>query len=344
MEYHKPPFRLKELKIELTHECLLKCVHCSSVAEPGCNRTMGVEACREILQDAASMGAKRVAFSGGEPLLWKGLVDAIRLASGLGMAVDLYTTGNVPRARMLLEQLKEAGLGRVMLSVFGADATRHEKVTGVEGSFSVTLSAAARCAGIGLKTEFHFVPLANNFAELPAVARMAQEIGVKQISVLRFVPQGRGACIGDSQLSHEQNLALRKMILELRAEGHNIRLGSPYNFLMLSDRPKCCAGIDRLTVGPDLRIYPCDAFKHISAEAVGEDAVFSSLASWTLAECWDKSPYLLSVRRYLTTPFASRCSACEVLEDCLSGCMAQKFHAHGTLVKCPDPMCLKSSA
>jgi hypothetical protein len=50
----------------------------------------------------------------------------------------------------------------------------------------------------------------------------------------------------------------------------------------------------------------------------------------------------LSVRRYLTTPFADQCSECGALEDCLSGCMAQKFHARGGLAKCPDPMCLRS--
>lgn len=341
MEYHRPPFILKEIKIEVTHDCSLCCTHCSSVAQPGCDRRMGFDACRRILEDAASMGAKSVAFSGGEPLLWTGLAEAVDLASRLGMTVDLYTTGNALQAHEILEELKKAGVGRVMLSVFGADAARHESVTCVEGSFSETVMAAEYCVGIGLKTEFHFVPLAHNFTELPEVARKAREIGVHRVSVLRFVPQGRGADIEDMQLSHEQNLELREVIQGLRKDGHVIRLGSPYNFLMLCDQPKCCAAIDRLTIGPDLRIFPCDAFKHISPAAIGEDAAFSSLDSWTLAECWEKSPYLLSVRRYLTTPFADQCSECGTLEDCLSGCMAQKFHAHGALVKCPDPMCLE---
>jgi hypothetical protein len=46
-------------------------------------------------------------------------------------------------------------------------------------------------------------------------------------------------------LSHEQNLSLRKSIFSLRAEGHDIRLGSPYNFLMARDNPQCCAAIDQ---------------------------------------------------------------------------------------------------
>jgi MoaA/NifB/PqqE/SkfB family radical SAM enzyme len=118
-----------------------------------------------------------------------------------------------------------------------------------------------------METEFHFVPLAHNFGELQAIAKQARELGVKRVSVLRLVPQGRGAEGADMQLTNEQNLELRKIILHLRTDGHCIRLGSPYNFLMLRDEPKCCAGIDRLTIGPDLRVFPCDAFKHIPPES-----------------------------------------------------------------------------
>lgn len=340
MEFHKPPFRLRELKLEVTHDCNLRCSHCSSLAEPGCGRQMTPAVCRKILDDAASMGVTNVAFSGGEPLLWEDLPGAVGAASGYGMAVDLYTTGNVPYATHLLEALQQSGVQRVMFSVFGSDAESHERVTTVRGSYAATMSATTHCVRLGLDTEFHFVPLAHNFSELAKIAEHARELGVKRVSVLRFVPQGRGAATADMQLSKTQNLDLRRIIQALRADGHRIRLGSPYNFLMLRDDPKCCAGIDRLSIGPDLRVFPCDAFKHLPPEVLGVGAEYSNLTHCTLAECWEKAPYLQAVREYLTTDFADECAECSALEDCLSGCMAQKFHAYGKPLKCPDPMCL----
>lgn len=211
--------------------------------------------CEQILDDAVAMGVKEITFSGGEPLLWEHIQDAVRRASRHGMKVFLYTTGNVPNAEKALSDLNSAGLSRVMFSLFGMDADQHEKVTTVKGSYGKTLKIASYCLSIGLDTEFHFVPLSHNYRSLYGIAELARHMGVKRISVLRLVPQGRGTTQKDRQLSHSENIELRKIIRALRAVGHDIRLGSPYNFLMLREKPQCHSGIDRMTVGPDLRYF-----------------------------------------------------------------------------------------
>jgi len=344
MEWHKSPFRLRELKIEVTHDCMLRCVHCSSVAGANSGRSVEWPSCERILNDAGAMGVKEVAFSGGEPLLWNHIQDAVARASKLGMKVLLYTTGNMPNAQKALGNLQTVGLSYAIFSLFGMSADQHEKVTAVKGSYEKTIEIASYCVSIGLDTEFHFVPLSHNYKSLQGVAEQASRMGVKRISLLRLVPQGRGSNQKDRQLSHSENLELREIIRALRAAGHDIRLGSPYNFLMLQEKPRCWTGIDRLTVGPDLRIFPCDAFKHISPEEIGASSKYSNLSKYSLLECWKKSPYLDAVRKYLATDFAIECKACQKLEDCHSGCMAQKFYAFGELRKCPDPSCLVQHA
>ncbi len=340
MKWHKPPFKLKEIKIEVTHDCMLRCVHCSSISEDNTGRNIEWTSCKKILDDAASMGVEKVAFSGGEPLLWEHIISAVDQAARYGMDVYIYTTGNAPGAKNLLEKLYSVGLSKVMFSLFGTNARQHEKVTMSCGSYDKTIAMAEYCVTIGLFTEFHFVPLSSNYKLLSAIAELAFSMGVKRVSVLRFVPQGRGVNKNVCGLSHAQNLELRSKIKALHKQGHDIRLGSPYNFLMLREKPQCCSGIDRLTIGPDLRIFPCDAFKHIRPTDIGASSDFSCLYTNSLIECWEKSPYLGVVREYLTSDFAPECSACQKLEDCLSGCMAQKFYAFGELKKCPDPMCV----
>lgn len=186
--------------------------------------------------------------------------------------------------------------------------------------------------------------MAGNYRELPRLIELASEKELSQVSVLRFVPQGRGAIQPSMALTHHQNLELRQVIGASRAAHKRlkVRAGSPYNFLLVNESPECCAGIDRLTIGPQFHLYPCDAFKLIEAhELVGTDD-FSRVDLWSLEDCWYKSPYLRAVRDYLTTPFQPPCDTCELLERCLSGCLAQKVIAHGALKKGPDPMCLKS--
>lgn len=138
-----------------------------------------------------------------------------------------------------------------------------------------------------------------------------------------------------------QFLELRMAIETLRREGYDIRTGSPLNFLMVNEHPSCRAGIDRLIVAPDLRIYPCDAFKQVLAEEIVGTASLSSLDGASLRECWEKSPYLEAVRTQVASGVVEPCESCRSLVRCRSGCLAQRTILAGELVTGPDPMCLR---
>lgn len=340
MKQHEPPFQLKEMKLEVTHACPLACAHCSSDASPSCKREMGLEDCLRIIDEAAELGVVELAFSGGEPLIWDGLLEAIGIAVARGIRVSVYTSGNIPKQREMFDSLADAGVARCVFSLFAAVEQTHERTTRIKGSYARTLRAMSAARKAGMDVELHFVPMGYNYQQLPELAKLAKRRGVSPISVLRFVPQGRGQLIKSHVLTRFQNLQLKKCIEKLRADGHIIRTGSPYNFLMLNDQPKCCSGIDRLIIGPELHIWPCDAFKQIRAEEVVSTGDFSRLTQWSLGTCWQKSPFLNEVRNYLTTPFPSDCEACESLKVCLSGCLAQKVIVHGDFGKRPDPACL----
>lgn len=341
MRSHQAPFILREIKIEVTHRCPLACVHCSSNAGPSSYHEMSAADCMSILRQAAGMGVREVVFSGGEPLNWSTIDEAVRFAAGAGFEVMAYTSGHVPDPASRFPSLVDAGLRKAAFSVFGMSSESHEMITRVKGSFDTTLQAVGTAKSAGMQVELHFVPMPDNYRELSGVAAIGRELGASRVSVLRLVLQGR-ARLFDFALSRLQNLELRRTILNLRQQGYDIRTGSPYNFLLLNDEPACKSGIDRLIVGPDLAFYPCDAFKQVpSVDLIGTSEL-CSLANATLQECWAGSPYLNAVREYLTTDFAKTCRECGVLDDCLSGCLAQKVLAHGDLAKAPDPMCLLS--
>ena len=342
MQPHVPPFKLKEFKMEVTYRCDLNCVHCSSDARPSNPLEMSRDDCLRILADAAAMGAQDVAFSGGEPLLWGHIFDAVAAAVTDGLKVTIYTSGNAANFKETAERLHDLGASKCVFSLFGATALSHERVTRKAGSFERTAAAMQDALAVGLVTELHFVPMSNNHRELVEVALLARKLGASRLSVLRLVPQGRAALLRDRRLNRVQNLDLRRQIQALREKfgADFIRTGSPYNFLMLNDKPGCWAAIDRLIIGPDLRLYPCDAFKRIGASELVKTEEWSCLAGASLPECWRKSPYLEAIRAYLTTEFEAPCDSCRLLEKCVSGCLAQKAIAYNSLNKTADPDCL----
>ena len=101
-----------------------------------------------------------------------------------------------PRA----SHLHNVGASRFIFSVFGATASSHERITRKAGSFERTKTAMRDALAVGLTTELHFVPMANNYRELSDVAQLARQLGASRVSVLRLVPQGRAVLIRDRVL------------------------------------------------------------------------------------------------------------------------------------------------
>jgi len=340
MKLHKPPFNLEELKIEVTDKCNLTCIHCSSDALPTNNIEISLEKCLQIIDESSILGVKEISFSGGEPLLWFSIKEAIKQASFKKIRVILYTSGFINKAKEIFEILKDNGLDTIIFSLYGAESSIHDYITRNKGSLKKTIESIKISFQIGLRTEIHFVPLSKNYKDLRNVANLVKNIGIKKISVLRFVPHGRGTILQNFILNKFQYFELKRNIESLRAEGFEIRTGSPFNFLLLNNQPKCYSAINRLIITPDLRIHPCDAFKKIKAEEIVGTLEYSTLENHNLKDCWEKSPYLNSVRKYLTTDFVEPCKSCTYLDKCLSGCLAQKVILNKNFKKSPDPKCI----
>jgi len=336
---HEADYHLREIKIEVTHDCPLACIHCSSTAGPHSGRSMSLSDAADLVRQAAEMRVEEVAFSGGEPLVWPGLGRLVTQCSEARMRSVVYTSGNVVDVQTQLVALAHAGLTRLIFSVFARDPRAHDTITGSVGSLAATLMAVSMAIDLGHAVEFHYVPLRVNLRHFLDVTDLAIDLGVLKVSVLRFVPQGRGRKATALCLTHEQNVELKNMIISA-GRRVAVRTGSPYNFLQLNEKARCAAAVDRLSIAPDARVYPCDAFKRIEAERVVATDVLSRVDRWSLRECWEKSPYLQLVRKYLNTPFPEPCASCKARSRCQSGCLAQKYLANGNLKKAPDPMCL----
>lgn len=333
---------LNELKIEVTHKCPLGCVHCSSNAGTDNTHAISKEKCFEIIEQATKLGVKEIAFSGGEPLIWDGLDEAISLCSQYGIETKIYTSGNCGDIVGTLSRLSESGLKTAIFSIYSPKEEEHNRITRKRDSFQNTILAIQTCKKYNIVPEIHFVALASNYRMLPELVSFAENLGVEMVSVLRFVPQGRGVLIENKDtLTKAQNLELVKMIEALRKAGNQIRTGSPFNVLLINQDPQCMAAQDRMIVTPDLSIYPCDAFKQIPADRISKEVKASSLKDTTVADCWENSSYLNAVRQAVKVPAVPPCSTCVSYSKCKSGCLAQRFLVNNSLAPGRDPACLR---
>ncbi|HHX69300.1 MAG TPA: radical SAM protein [Gallicola sp.] len=334
------PFILKEIKIEVTHKCLLYCAHCSNDGSPLNDSTIALSKCIDIINQASEMGVKKIVFSGGEPLLWPSISKAVEFASNREMTSIIFTSGYSSDTAMCLKELHTLGLRKAVFSIYSSDNVQHDRITRKKGSFEKALEAITCSKSIGIETELNFVAMSDNFKQILEIASIAKEYDVTAVNILRFAPHGRGSLLPKRTLNKSQNLELRKLIIDLRSQGYNIRTGTPYNFLLVNNNRQCSSGMDKITIDSDLRIYPCDGFKNITAGEFIGTLDLSSLENETLYNCWKNSPYLLCVREYLCSGFGEPCNSCKSINNCMSGCTAQKVLKHGFLLKGKDPDCL----
>jgi len=335
---------LTDLKVEVTWRCPLNCLHCSSEGSVNATEQLDLSLLLRLIREFSQSGGKRISISGGEPLCYESLASVLDTCHKVGLSTTLYSTGlslhngNIhPIDAALVEIIKQNKV-RFIISLHGACAETHDKLTGVPGSFEATIQAVKELIAVDVAVEAHVVPMRVNYNELSLVAELLASLGILKISWLRFVPQGRGLRNRKSlQLNQEclgQLGEVRRDLVQSLPQV-NIRMGSPFNVLCPENPVRCEAGRSILTIRPDGSIAPCDAFKRF----VTTDP-FGSLLSHSLQRVWEDSYTLNAIRGLHSEHYKSTCATCRLYEVCRSGCLAQKAIAEGKLSNGPDPECL----
>ena len=142
-----------DLRVSLTDRCNLRCTYCMPAEGldwlPGEQLLSDAELIRLITIAVTRLGVTDVRFTGGEPLLRRGLVDVVRAAAALEPRPRLsMTTNGIGLARRAAD-LAEAGLNRVNVSLDTLDRDRFRELTRRDRLADVLAGlAAARDAGL----------------------------------------------------------------------------------------------------------------------------------------------------------------------------------------------------
>lgn len=185
---------LEEVKVELTKDCSLSCIHCSSDASSDNPVHLPRETVLSLIRQAAELHVKSIVFSGGEPLLWPWLADVVRECNVLGLQSSIYSTGinlTGDGAENIIA-LSKHRLNKVIFSLYSPFKNHHEEITRTLGSFDKTVAVMRELGKNHIEREIHFVPLKLNYKYLSKFIEFARDLEIMKVSILRFVPQGRG--------------------------------------------------------------------------------------------------------------------------------------------------------
>ena len=115
------------LRVSVTDRCNYRCIYC--MPETGIEKlchsdTLSFEEIEEIVRQCVSLGVKKVRITGGEPLVRRGIIDLCKTLSSINGLEDLTMTTNASLLAPMAKDLKNAGIGRINISL---DTLRPER-------------------------------------------------------------------------------------------------------------------------------------------------------------------------------------------------------------------------
>ena len=162
-------------------------------------------------------------------------------------------------SREEMEILMQLDLDKIVFDFQGSERETYDFLMG-SNHFLLVEQSIIRATTVGLNTDVHFVPMKVNYRELPSLIEILNIAEIKNLSLLNFVPQGRGEINKNLLMMNEDEIKEFASIYEKCKDSFSgdIRVGIP---LMSEDKHKCTAGFDKLVIKYDGTVLPCPAFK-----------------------------------------------------------------------------------
>ncbi|MBF0550251.1 MAG: radical SAM protein [Deltaproteobacteria bacterium] len=126
-------------------------------------------------------------IQGGEPLLFKDIYKLISYCRQIGLYPTIITNGLLLAKKDVCEQLKDAGVRDLLLSVHGVGET-YDQVVGVPGASKKQMEGLARCRELGIPIRFNTVLSKLALPQLTAIAQLAIDSQTRVVNFIAFNP------------------------------------------------------------------------------------------------------------------------------------------------------------
>jgi radical SAM protein len=189
---------------EVTRACDLVCLHCRAcaqrIADP--NELTTGQARRLIDALTRFPEPPMLVLTGGDPLKRRDIFELIEYAVASGLETAITPSATPLVTADAVRRLKGAGIARMAVSLDGADATTHDRMRGVPGSFDHTRRIMAAARSCGLPLQVNTTLTVENLGQIEAMAALLEGERIVLWSVFYLVPVGRATT--DLRLSAEQ--------------------------------------------------------------------------------------------------------------------------------------------
>lgn len=261
--------RLRYLRISVTDRCNFRCKYCMP------NNNFEMMECADILRYEdilfasevfASLGVNRIRITGGEPLVRKDLCQFLDKLTKIDNIQEVMLTTNGSLLNKYAQELYEAGVKRLNISLDSLNHERNKYITGVDKTEDI-LAGIKKAAEIGFKPIKVNSVIIRDFND-DEIVQFA-ELSAKYNIICRFI---EFMPIGNSENWNENNIVYGSEILERLSAFEpqemekDINSGPAVNYklnnggiigIITPISKHFCSECDKLRITADGKIRPC---------------------------------------------------------------------------------------
>jgi cyclic pyranopterin phosphate synthase len=259
--------RVDYLRLSITDRCNLRCVYCMPPEGIPLKPAQEILTYAELLrcaQVAVALGVRKVRITGGEPLIRRGVVEFIRRLSRIPGIADLGMTTNGIGLDEVAASLRQAGLGRINISLDTirrdryAEITRRDRLSAVLSGIDAAIRAGFRPVKINVVLLHGLLP-----GEVDDFVEMAREKPLK----VRFIERMPVGCLPSEGYVSADRIRERILSLPGVREGEKREPSAAVTYevpgfagtlgIISPLSRKFCSECNRLRIAADGRLRNC---------------------------------------------------------------------------------------
>ncbi|MFH1641055.1 MAG: radical SAM protein [Candidatus Omnitrophota bacterium] len=341
---YKGERELNRFDLEITARCNNNCRHCYiSLPEKDQvikQRELSLEAIKDIVDQAVSLGALECLLTGGEPLLREDFFGIYFYLKKKGILVSFFTNATLISEKHI-NFFKKYPPRNVEVTVYGIDKATYGRVTGRPDLFSSFMRGVELLLDNDIEVRFKAMVLRSNVKELPRIAEFCRQ---RTKDYFRFDSSLQLRFDGNPQRNEQikaERLSPEEIaILDIADPERHRDLKKECNKLInpeFADEYKNCDHLFHCAVGSGSFTLTYDGFFLLCPSLNHPDLMYD-LKKGSLSEACRILNAKARNMRSNRKEFLSRCRVCPLLNICM-WCPAHAYLEVGELDSPVDYFC-----
>jgi len=312
-----PPFSAQlsapyRMDLALTYRCNNDCFHCYN-ARPRDYPELDSDHWRQIIERVWELGIPHVVFTGGEPTLRRDLPELVAYAQKTGLVAGLNSNGRRLSERAFVDQLVQAGLDHVQITLESHDPAIHDGIVRSQGAWRQTVAGIRNALDSPLYVMTNTTLLQQNAPFLEETLEFLADLGVPTVGLNALIYSGAGASCGSGLDPSELSPLLQLAKNAVQAHDQRLIWYTPTQYCHFDPMDLdlgikgCTAALYNMCVEPDGAVIPCQSYYR----------PLGSLLTDPWDQIWEHDLSLsLRQRHYVS----QKCGDCVLLSECGGGC------------------------